>query len=273
MKKGRIGELRAWLGELRRERYDLVIDAQGLFRSGFIARASGARHRVGHRAARELAWMFYTDRERGAESRHTVDRMLALVAALGVEPVRDMRLFAPDEDREAVAADERFAGRCAVFAPTSRWEGKQWPADRFDAVAERLLTDSVVDRVLVVGSPDERGQCEPLLARAEQDRRVVDLVGTTSIGRLMAIVERSTIVVANDSAALHMAVGFDRPIVALFGPTRVDRVGPYGRARDVLQVVKPGDRFNHKDAANGRTMMERISTDSVVEACLERLAD
>ncbi len=273
MKKGRFGELRRWLDELRKERYDLVIDAQGLFRSGFIARACGAPRRVGHRAARELAWLFYTDRERGSEAAHTVDRMLALVAALGVEPVQDMRLFAPAEDREAVAADERFAGRCAVFAPTSRWAGKQWPAERFDAVAERLLAERVVDRVLVVGGPGERGQCEPLLARAEQDTRVLDLVGTTSIGRLMAIVERGAIVVANDSAALHMAVGFDRPLVALFGPTRVDLVGPYGRARDVLQVVEPGDRFDHKDAERGREMMERISTDSVVEACLKRLAD
>lgn len=273
LKQGRVGELRRWLSGLRRERYDLVVDAQGLFRSGFIARASGAPRRVGHRAARELAWLFYTDRERGSAPRHTVDRMLGLVAALGVEPVKDMRLFAPAEDREAVVEDERSAGRFAVLAPTSRWAGKQWPAERFEAVARRLLDADAVDRVLVVGGPGERGQCGPLLARAAQDRRVVDLVGRTSVGRLMAIVERGAIVVGNDSAALHMAVGFDRPIVALFGPTRIDLVGPYGRAGDVLQAVEPGDRFDHKDARNGREMMERISTDSVVEACLERLAD
>lgn len=262
----------AWLDTLRQEQYDLVIDAQGLFRSGFISWASGARRRVGHRAARELAWLFYTRRERGSEHLHTVDRMLGLIETLGIEPARDMRLFAPPEDRRAVVNDPTLAGRCVVLAPTSRWPGKQWPAERFDALAEQLLAADAADRVLVVGGPGERDQCAPLLARAELDDRVVDLVGSTSIGRLMAIIERAALVVANDSAALHMAVGFDRPLVALFGPTHTQLVGPYRRDADVLQHLTPGDHTDHKDEPSGRALMQRIALDEVVDAALARLA-
>ena len=273
LRRGRLRSPIGWLKQLHREGYDLVLDAQGLFRSGFLSRVTGARTRVGHRAARELAWMFYTHRERGSEGRHTVDRMLALVAALGIEPVRDMRLFAPPEDREAVAADERFGGRYIVFSPTSRWPGKQWPSERYDAVAGRLLGDGAAERIVIVGGPGERHQCQPLLDRAARDERVVDLVGATSIGRLMAVIERASLVVANDSAALHMAVGFDRPLVALFGPTRTNLVGPYRRDADVLQTTEPADRFDHKVAARGLAMMERLTTASVLEACLRRLAE
>ena len=80
----------------------------------------------------------------------------------------------------------------------------------------------------------------------------------------MALVESSSLVIANDSAALHMAVGFDRPMVALYGPTRVDRVGPYGREADVIQHVTPSDRLDHKDGAAGRALMERIGVEEVV---------
>jgi heptosyltransferase-1/heptosyltransferase-2 len=269
---GRAGRLLAWLSQLRAPRYDLVVDAQGLFRSGLFAWATGARERVGHRAARELGWLFYTRRERGSEGQHTVDRMLALVRRAGVEPAADMRLYPPAEDQTAVRTDPRFGEAFAVVAPTSRWPGKQWPAERFETVVRRLLGEGLVARVAVVGGAGERGQCGPLLELAARDGRVLDLVGGTSIGKLMAIVERSSLVLANDSAALHMAVGFDRPLVALFGPTRVERVGPYGRAADVIQHAEPGDRLDHKRDHAGRLLMERIGVDEVYEACAARLA-
>jgi ADP-heptose:LPS heptosyltransferase len=100
---------------------------------------------------------------------------------------------------------------------------------------------------------------------------VIDRVGRTSVGELMALIERAALVVANDSAALHMAVGMQRPIVALFGPTRTERVGPYGREADVLQHVTVYDRRDHKDDRAGRELMERIAVDEVEEAVLSRL--
>jgi heptosyltransferase-1 len=272
LRRGRFGPLRDYLRALREARYDLVIDAQGLFRSAFLARATGAPRRVGHAAARELAWLFYTDRERGSEGRHTVDRMLALVRTIGVDPLAEMTLHAPPEDREAAASDPRLREPYAVVAPTSRWPGKQWPIGRFDAVIERLLGDGAVGRVALVGGPSERDQCAPVLERAANDSRVIDLVGRTSVGRLMAVIERSALVLANDSAALHMAVGFDRPLVALFGPTRVDLVGPYRREADVLQHPEPGDTRDHKSDHAGRPLMERIGVDEVLDACRLRLS-
>jgi heptosyltransferase-1 len=90
-------------------------------------------------------------------------------------------------------------------------------------------------------------------------------MGKTSIGQLMATIRYSAMVIANDSAALHIAVGFDRPSIGLFGPTRVDRVGPYRREADVIQHVESGDDLDHKHAASGLALMKRIS---VEEVCL-----
>ncbi len=87
----------------------------------------------------------------------------------------------------------------------------------------------------------------------------------------MAVVSRASLVVANDSAALHMAVGFDRALVALFGPTRVERVGPYRRDSDVIQHARPGDRFEHKQPRTTGGMIERIGVEEVFTVCTQRL--
>ncbi len=265
------GEVVRWLRGLRARRYDLVLDCQGLLRSGLFAWATGAPRRVGYADAAELGWLGCNRRHRVSREMHTVDRMLALVEAEGVAPVRDMRLYTSEKDRTGI--DERLAGaRYALVAPTARWPGKRWPADRYAAVCRGLLQEGAVERIAVVGGAGERGQCEPVLALASLDERVIDLVGKTDVGGLMALVEASSLALANDSAALHMAVGFARPMVGLFGPTRLDRVGPYWREADVIQRLRPGDRLDHKDEASGRAVMERITVEETLQRALVALS-
>ncbi|MGQ0627028.1 MAG: glycosyltransferase family 9 protein, partial [Phycisphaerales bacterium] len=251
--------LHAWQGlaglvhTLRAAQYDLVIDAQGLARSGALTRLTGSPLRVGPSDGREGSPLAYSMRVdvQGAGA-HTVERMLALVAALGVPVRRDMALYPPSEDAEAVTRDPRLSGGpFAVLAPTSRWPGKRWPAARFAELATALLASGSVATLAVVGGSAEREQCGPLLSLAARDSRVVDLIGQTSVGRLMAVISQSTLVVANDSAALHMAVGLSRPYVGLFGPTEVARVGPFGGVGLVLQHRTPNDTLDHKHGERG----------------------
>lgn len=258
-----------FLRHLRAQRYDLVVDAQGLFRSGMLALATGARRRVGYANAQELGWIGYTERHHVSRDLHAVDRMLALIERAGVPPVADMRLSTLPAWRQR-AEGTLGESRVAVLAPTSRWAGKRWPAERFAMLAQRLLAMGM-ERVAIVGARSERDQCGPLIELAASDDRVIDLIGRTSVGELMAVIERAAVVVANDSAAIHMAVGSDRPMVALYGPTSIARVGPYRRERDVIQHVEPGETSDHKDDEAGRAMMERISVDEVVRACASRL--
>lgn len=259
-------------GRLRDGRYDLVVDCQGLSRSGLFALVTGAPRRIGYRNAAELGWLALTDRVAAPVSWHTVDRMLALAEAVGAPAVRDLRLYTPGEgetEAERLAGDQRFV----VLAPTSRWEGKRWPADRFERLARVLLDRGEVERLVVVGGAGERDQCAGLIELARSDARVVDAVGSTSVAGLMGLIERAALVVANDSAALHLGVGFDRPIVGLYGPTDVSRVGPYGRERDVVRPADVPADVSHKDREAGRRIMERITFEEVEAACMERLRD
>lgn len=258
-----------FLDSLADGHYDLVFDLQGLARSGFFAYWTGAPRRVGLADARELGWMGLNERHAVTPGLHTVDRMLEVLRLAGVTPVTDMRLYASDAARQQLRSIGHTAdGPYAVLAPTSRWPAKRWPADRFAVLASHLAARGVP--VVLIGGPAERDQCEPLLDLAERDPRVVDLIGRTTVGQLMALAESAALVIANDSAALHMAVGFDRPLIALYGPTRVDRVGPYRREADVIQHITPADHLDHKDSAQV-ALMQRISTDEVIAAADARL--
>lgn len=253
-------------------KYDVVIDAQGLLRSGVFALATRARLRVGFENAREMGWLGTNIRVPAPRSMHAVDRMLKLLEPLGVPALRDLRLYVPPDSRAAGDRDERLRGRFALLAPTSRWPGKRWATTRFVALARALLDAGDVERVVLVGSKSERPQCAPLLDLCTADPRVIDLLGGTTVGGLMDAVARAAVVVGNDSAVLHMAVGLDRPLVGLYGPTDVARVGPYGRSAWVIQHVEPGERLAHKDEDLGRTYMDRISVDEVVERTRAALA-
>lgn len=268
-KKGRFKPLLSWLRSLKHSEYDLVIDAQGLARSGFFAWYTRSSQRVGYRDAQELAWIFLNKRVDAPRSLHTVDRMMRLTASLGVQPDHpDLRLYAgPDELSQAIM---EYPDRYAVIAPTSRWAGKCWPIERFTQLTKRLIERPEIDRIIIVGGPGERLQCAPLLEYAEDQPYINDRVGSTSIAQLMAIISRAKLIVANDSAALHMAVGFDRPMVALLGPTDPSLVGPYGRDNDVIRHARDDDSFDFKKPESVE-VMERITLDEVYDACVHRL--
>ena len=117
--------------------------------------------------------------------------------------------------------------------------------------------------MLVVGAPDER-EVVAAVCNAVGDDRVHDYAGRTSIGGLMAIIEQACLVVSNDSAALHMAVGLGGRCVGLYGPTNPDKVGPYGMESQVVRA--PLDRVVHyRDPDLGDSIMRGISVEAVLE--------
>jgi len=264
------GQFAEMLRRLRPEhRFDIAIDAQGLLRSGLFTRFTGARVRIGERHAREGAHLAYTDRVRIDPKTHAVDRMLALLEPLNITPIDDMRLHTPAHATHT-AEPLLPEGRYAAIAPTARWEGKRWPIERFFELTRHLITTHGLN-IAIVAANTERPQCAPLLNAFAGDPRVSDLVGRTTVGQLMAVVEDASIVIANDSAALHIAVGFDRPLVGLFGPTRPSRVGPYRRDHDTILAADAPPGVTHKDRDAGTKLMRTISVASVIEAADRRL--
>jgi lipopolysaccharide heptosyltransferase I len=256
--------LARWLADLRRRRYDLVLDCQGLGRSGLFTWLTRAPRRVGHRSARELGWLGCNVRHPCPDALHTVERMMSLLTAEGLEPVYDMRLYAADDD---LAWWDRYSGGgedpYAVLAPTSRWPSKRWPQSNWISLIEPLK-ERGFKRLVLIGAPLERNQVAQIVGDGTEPA-IVDLVGRTDVGRILAVIAGAGLVIANDSAPLHVAVGFGRPCVGLYGPTDPARVGPWGVTDGVVRAKPVHDTTtNFKDRRIGDTLMRLIKPDAVL---------
>ena len=226
---------------LRRRRYDLAIDLQGLFRSGFITWASAAPVRIGFRHAREGAWVFYTHRvATDGPDMHAVDRNYCVADLLGFDEVPVKFNLGPSEPARAETWDLlqtngiTVGQRLVAVVPGARWATKKWLPDRFTATIDELHTQHGDLRCVLLGSRDEATLCEQVAAACRS--RPVNLAGRTSLPQLSAVLALADAVLCHDSAAMHLAVALQRPLVCLVGPTNPLRTGPYHRSDDVLRA-------------------------------------
>jgi heptosyltransferase-1 len=231
VRRGFWGGVRAFLGflgVLRRQRFDVVLDLQGLLRTGLMTVATGASRRVGLATAREGATWFYTDRVPvpDFQATHAVDRYWLVAEALGAGGPREFIVpLQPDARAWADGVLRALARPWIAVGPGSRWLTKRWPPQHFAELARRAQV-RFGGTVVLVGTPDEA----PLSA-AVRDHLVgpaLDLTGMTSLAQLAALLARVDAMTANDTGPLHLAAALGRPVVAPYTCTKVARTGPYG---------------------------------------------
>lgn len=228
-----------FIRRLRQPRYDLVVDLQGLFRTGFFAYTTGAKTRIGFGDARESAPRFYTHRLVGGSGNvHAVDRYLQVGDLLGFTP-GPVRFALPltDTDRTSAAAllrnqASRPDTRLVAIAPGARWETKCWLPERYARTIDALHDSDADIACVLLGGPEETPRCAEITARCRTTP--LDLTGQTSLRQLVALIERADLVICQDSATAHIAAALDRPLVCITGPTNPLRTGPYRRLPDVV---------------------------------------
>lgn len=271
-------EISRWVTSHLKNQYDWVIDLQGLLRSGLLTWATKAPARIGFANAKEYAWLAYNRRHNIDPSMHTVDRMLALLAAENLEPDHDMQLYAGLDDHawldDWLEQHNLTNQPYACIAPTARWLCKCWPIDRFANIANRLIqSNAVAPRIVVLASPTERPLVQPLLDQLPDNAA---LLPQTTVGQMMAILSRTRILICNDSAPLHIAVGFDRPIVSIFGPTDPALVGPYRRDDCVIEPPNSTNTTNarrtgYRHRRDDQSLIAQVTTDTVWTKTLDQL--
>lgn len=244
------------LAELRRARFQLAVDFQGLVQSALLARLARPARLYGfHRsAAREkAAAVFYshTVRPRAA---HVVEQNLELAAAAGAHRV--VRVFPlPAGEPEGELPAEPFV----LASPLAGWAYKQWPLEHY-RVLDRLLR-------LRLGLP--LVTCVPHgatgLVTCLESVRILP----AGVSGLIYATRRATAVVGVDSGPLHLAAALGKPGVAIYGPTDPARNGPYGGSITVLR--RPEAQTTYKRRNRISPWMQAVTPDEVVDALLERL--
>ena len=231
-------EVFALWSRLYAERFDLVIDLQGLLRSGVMTLATGAPIRLGLSDARELAGVFYSQRVHLKPTDvHAVDRYMCCLELLGIRSdQRDFSLpIEPDVsaelDRILAQADLSRPDKFVLVTPGARWQSKCWPAERFASVIDRISGELSLACVLS-GSPDEAQLCRQVAELCRS--KPLNLAGLTTLGQLAALMSFSDLVLGHDSGTIHLAVALGKPLVCIVGPTDPRRTGPYHRSSSIV---------------------------------------
>jgi lipopolysaccharide heptosyltransferase I len=224
---------------LRSYHFDLVIDLQGLLRSGVMGRLTRAPRRVGLSSYREGANWFYTDIvdvPGGLHGLHAVDRYWRVAEAFGVgDSPRRFVVPVPDDARRSAAARlSPFPRPRLAFGVGSRWATKRWRPAHFANLARRAQAE-FGGTIVFVGAADEAAIAAEV--RAALCGPSLDLCGRTSLPELSAVLQLCDAMVANDTGPLHLAAALGRPVVAPYTCTKARLTGPYGSPGAVETTV------------------------------------
>lgn len=225
-------ELAAFARELRRRRFDLVVDFHSILRSALMVRLSGAPARVGYARpfGRELSWLQATHRARlGPRRMSRFERNQALVRYLGVEAPPSSTPFRVDPERlarmEAVLAP---GPRPALIHPGSSESAahKRWSPAAYGRVA-RALADTRGIRSLVSWGPaaGEREVARAVVAASEGAAALAP--ETPRIADLAALLAAARLYLGGDTGPMHVASLVGTPVLQILGPTHPIENAPW----------------------------------------------
>lgn len=253
LERATVAGLKSAWGELRRKRFDLAVDFQGLIKSALVAACARPERLYGFdsECAREsvAAW-FYSSRVH-SNAVHRVDKYLDL--ATGAGATNPLRVFPMPAGRPEGTLP---AGDFILASPYAGWGSKQWPLEYYSALGESLRREYGIP--LVLNGP------EPIRAPGTEWH-------VSAIPGLIDATRRALAVVGVDSGPLHIADAIGKPGVAIFGPTDPAQTGPYGKTFTVVR--SPAAITTYKRAPDTDSSMRAIRPAEVfaaLKAVLER---
>ena len=225
----RAGEPQAAVRQLRKQTYDLVLDAQGLLKSAVISRfARGPRAGLDRNSAREpVAARVYHRKIAVPRQQHAVHRVRQLfAAALQYE----LPASAPD-----YGIRQRFAGqgrdRYLVFLHGTTWPTKHWPEAYWTELA-RMAAGQGLQVKLPWGSEAERQRAERIAVLHE----AVEVLPRMSLGELATLIASASGVVGVDTGLVHLAAALGTPCITLYGSTDPGLIGTLGESQVHMQA-------------------------------------
>lgn len=222
--------------EIRKEKYDIALDCQQMFKSLFLFLFCGAKRRITFKDARELSILggneFVKPKANFRDSNyHIVERNLDFARYLGIEP-SEIKFPMPETSAEAKKKiDELLIGLdnakpIVVISPATTWENKHWAENNWSKLIEQIHLKC---NLIFTGTPVDENLVERILNNVPVEINYTNSVGKTNVEELRELFSRSQIVISPDSGSAHLAWASGNPaVIAIFNSTPCKRFGPYG---------------------------------------------
>lgn len=221
---------------LRKRRFDLLIDFQVALKAGIVTALLRARVKLGfdRARARDANWLFTNTRIPPHAPQHVADQYFEFLRFLNVDPEPVAWNLGPwaherSWQNEFFLAFDRPVASLNIATTNP---DRDWMPDRWASVIDTLWDEYGVESVLV------GGRSERELATAVAISSVVRHQPQSSLGsgvrRLVSILDGSALVIALDSAPLHIGTALGRPVISLMANADPRRTGPYRRSQDLI---------------------------------------
>jgi lipopolysaccharide heptosyltransferase I len=284
-----LGEMRAFVDDVRSVNYDVALDLQGLLKTALLTRFSGAARRIGFAHGREFSNFFYDEayiNRKDYFAHHVlhIDHMAYLASVIGCEQGEHKLPLPPptESTREKIDAlmADNFSATDAILAvaPGTQWQSKKWPDHHWIALVRRVLKETSL-KILFVGSPADAQLAAHIVSAVAADTppgRIVNVAGTTKIQELYYLFTKVQAAIASDTAPLHIAGAAAVPhLFGLFGPTASKRTAPIGSADIQIFTTEGSLRCQpcHKRSCPLKTgeCLESVYPDEVFNALVQAI--
>ncbi len=224
------------LTEIRKRKYDLVIDLFSNPATALITFFSGAKYRAGFPyRGRRYAYNIYGPPERAKY--HAADLHLELLKEAGIK-IYSKNLFVGLTNKDYTFANNFFSGNgfenyfTVGIIPSGGWPSKKCDPEKFAEIADALVEEFSA-RILILWGPGD----------LEDSKKIQELMANTSVlapnttlREMGALISKCDMVIANDSGPMHLAVAVGTPVLSLHGPTDPKLQGPYGENHEWIRL-------------------------------------
>lgn len=260
--------------KIRKEKYDVAIDLQELFKSGLTMFLSGAKRRIAHAKTREFADIFANEKLKAHDifdnDRKVIDRYLEPARHLGCETSKIKFELPPVSDDDKWLVGEMIANidkskPTIVFSVATMWESKHWINEYW-----ANLMDELKGRVNIVFTGVEKDNILiSEIISLSNNSKYINLAGKTNLMQLIEVFNNSDMVIAPDTGPLHIANATHKPIiVGLYGSMSNIRTGPVGENNYALSANLDCSPCCNKNCAKDDGYMEcmkKLTPDRVID--------
>ncbi len=234
-KQNKISNLLKISKEIRNQKYDLLINLQRFFSSGFIAARSKAKEIRGFKKnplSLFFSKAFKHEISTDKNSPHEIYRNHQLIADLTDAKAEKPKLYPSQAAFEKTKIEESYI----TIAPSSVWYTKQLPSKNWILLMNKIPMDT---KIFLLGAPTDKTFCEDLASKSDHPNIVVK-ASELSLLESAALMSRAKMNYVNDSAPLHLASAMNAPVTAFFCSTVPSfGFGPLSDIQEIKQIEQP----------------------------------
>jgi len=198
------------LFQIRKNKYDCIINCHRYASSGFLTAFSGAKHKAGYKQ-NPFSFLFdVTVKHQLTSGLHEVERYNQLIEDFTDKDIFKPKLYPSPDDFKAVETLSQKNYVC--MSPASVWFTKQLPVEKWNELIQTIATDT---SIYLLGGPSDVALCETILSQSNNER-VINLAGKINLLQTFALMLKAKMNYVNDSAPLHLASAGNAPVTAFF---------------------------------------------------------